>query len=288
MITYLKERCASDRTALLEAQLATEDEFQAVWPGTPGNPKRDVHAWLHAFRNCARFFARAEARQEFTHGENAARSDQLLTLQQGEPKVVRLAVPVVIDGDTRTELQLHHKSFSALRTLATYARIATNLLVQAGELEAHIAASDTAAELLFEAHAWRERILLMLVWGATTEGAGLPWAPRTTPWPDVPTWLTQLDPMDLIALQFAYTEQYGRALMAISPFLAPSEDGKDPLSGWETFFASYATEKGLEAQALMNDRAFLPFLTQVTLAGHSARRAREEAKAASESPAGAG
>jgi hypothetical protein len=283
---YLKERCSNYRAALLEAQLVSEAELAAVWPGSPDNRGHDVAAWLHTFWNIARFFARVEARDEYTAGVSESRTDQLLHLQQGTPRVVRLHQPVTIDGATVDELHLHHKSFTSLRRLATYARVSAQLLMHI----AHLEGSPEHVDLVIAAQEWRERILRMLIWGAVSDGpdgtgTGLPWDPAREPWPDVPTWLEALDSTEVLAVQIAYTEQYGRALLSISPFIAPNDDEKDPLAGWETFFASYATEKGLEAHRLMQDRAFLPFLTQVSLAAHSARQAREQAKDTPE-PAG--
>lgn len=275
LVRDLKQRCTDYRAALLDAGIIPADELSAIWPGGADNPRRDGNAWLYTHWNLARFFARQEARQEYTDGAHPGRSDALIALQAGVPRAVPLQVPVEIDGVSTHVLHLHYKSFVALRRLASYARVATQLLGYVREIEdapEHIG-------LALEAHAWRERVLLLLIWGATHERAGLPWDAVREPWPALPSWVAALSADDVLAIQLAYVEQYGRALMAIGPFLNSDESDRDPLSGWETFFASYATEKGLDAQLLLQDRGFLPFLTQVSLAAHSARVARDAAKA---------
>lgn len=287
VLAFVKERCSNFRAALLDAHVVTEEEIRQVWPGGPDNPGRDVFAWLHTYWNIARFMARSEARQEFEAGASPARSDQLLHLQQGTPRTVALLVPLEREGERVHEVHLHHKSFTSLRRLATYARLAAQLLVYIRQLEE----TPEHAELIIAAHEWRERILLMLIWGAIgtdAEGrtAGIPWNPLHEPFPELPAWLTGMHETDVLAVHMAYAEQYGKALLAVAPFITGGDEDKDPLAGWETFFASYATEKGLEAQHLMQDRAFLPFLTQVSLAAHSSRQARESAKAKSAAEVG--
>lgn len=252
-----------------------EEELAAIWPGGERNETRGPEAWLYTHWNLARFFARHEARQEYTDGAHAGRSDALLALQGGEPKMVTLSQPMVMDGVEVHEVRLAHKSFPALRRMASYARVATQLLGYLRTLEAHPEHTD----LVLEAHGWRERVLLMLIWGATADGPGLPWDTRTAPWPTLPGWLETLPVADVLAIHHAWAEQHGRALLALQPFLTGGDGEKDPLSGWETFFASYATEKGIDVERLLHDRAFAPFLTQVTLAAHASRAAREQAEA---------
>lgn len=281
-LAYVKERCLNFRAALLDMHVVSEDELAAIWPGGSSNPGRNVEAWLFAYWNISRFMGREEARQEFTAGASTSRSDQLLNLQQGTPRVVALNLPIEIGGAPVHEVTLHHKSFTSLRRMATYARVSTQLLIDIKAMEQR----PEFAELIVEAQAWRERILLMLVWGAisgddTGRNERLPWDAWRDPWPTLPDWTDSIDESDVVNIQVAYVQMYGRSLLSVSPFIAPSDDAQDPLAGWETFFAAYATEKGMEAQHLMQDRAFLPFLTQVSIAAHSSRQARESAKSES-------
>ena len=95
----LKERCVHIRTALLDAGVMSEADIAEFWPGGAANPDRDVDAWMYTHFNLARFSARAEARQEYADGAHTGRSDQLLNLQMGLPKVLPLVVPLDIDGE---------------------------------------------------------------------------------------------------------------------------------------------------------------------------------------------
>ncbi len=266
----------SIRTALLDARAMSDAEIAEFWPGGASNPERDVEAWLYAHFNLARFSARAEARQEYNEGAHAGRSDQLLNVQMGLPRVLPLAVPLEIDGVVVRDVRLHYKSWPTLRRMATLASVSNHLIMAIEPLEGALEYVD----LIVEAQEWRDRILQMLLWAAISDaphgkGYGLPWDPTKEMWPEIPEWLDRIDVADVLAINVAHAELHGRALLAIAPFLKHGDDERDPLAGWETFFASYATEKGLEARMLMEDRAFLPFLTQVSLASHSVREARK-------------
>ena len=224
VVAHLKERCSNYRAVLLETGVCTAEELQAIWPGGADNPARDVTAWLYTYWNIARFMARDEARNEYAAGASSGRSDHLLHLQQGTPRVVALSRPITIDETEVAELTLHHKSFTALRRLATYARLASQLLVYIDALEQR----PEHADLIVEAQEWRARILLMLVWGAVStdeEGrtTGLPWNPWDDAWPVLPAWLESLSLNDLLQVQFAYAETYGRAHHAGAPFNAPND-----------------------------------------------------------------
>lgn len=283
MAKYLREiqqHCTALREVLLDTHVITEEEIAPFWPGGARNEnKRSFASWRYTLFNLARFSARAEARQEYQSGFSPARSETLLAIQAGEPTVVALATPIVFEGVERTAFTLPFKSWSALRVLASMARIGVNLMIQA-EAFYH---DGTLADLVREIDEWRERIELTLVWAAISDapdgaGYGLPWDPRRVRWPEPPTELQALMTADRLAIHAAWMQQHAQALLAITPFMLPESGESDPLSGWETFFGSYANDKGHTAQQLMQDRAFLPFLTTVTVAADAARRAREAAK----------
>lgn len=272
----IKQHCTDLRAVLLDTQVMTEAEIAPYWPGGSENPDRDFAAWRYTLFNLARFSARAEARQEYRFGPSEQRSQFLQQVQSGEPLVLPLIQPLRIDGAEVSTLALHPKSWRTLHRLAVYGRIGTQLLAAIAPLESAFGAVDEAPDLLLEAHEWRARILQLLVWAVTTAGPGLPWDPTSERWPKPPEWLATLHPTDLLGVQEAFLQQHAQLLAALMPFVSATDKSHDPLSGWETFFASYAIEKGLEAQALMTDRAFAPFFTSLNLAAYAQRSRRDE------------
>lgn len=272
----IKQHCTELRAVLLDTQVMSAAEIAPYWPGGAENPDKDFGAWRYTLFNLARFSARAEARQEYRFGPNEQRSQFLQHVQSGEPLTLVLIHPVTIDGAEVKTLALHAKSWRTLLRMAVYGRIGTLLLGAMVPLEARFGDVAEAPDLLIEAHEWRARILALLVWAATTPGPGLPWNPQDERWPTPPAWLELLHDSDLLGVQEAFLQQHAQTLAALLPFVSASDKASDPLAGWETFFASYAIEKGIEAQTLMNDRAFAPFFTSLNLAAYAQRSRREE------------
>lgn len=274
---YTKERCTNLRAALLGAQVISATDIAPYWPGGAENPTRDIRAWINCYAQLARFSARSEARQEFTHGEHSGRSAELIALLANTPRRVRLLVPLNIEdnSDPIEEVVVGYRSWTALRMIAVYARIATRIAIDLEVLET----SSAHADLLLEGHAWHERILLTMVWAAMHDdpNGGLPWNHRTTIWPDLPAFLESMSVVDRLSVQHAYADVHGRALTVLSPYLAPEKE-RDPLGGWHTFFAGYASEHDVAVDTMMDARPFAPFLAQLSLAAHSAREQAEKAK----------
>jgi hypothetical protein len=275
---YVEQRCREMRSALLDARSITPEELAPYWPGGAENPDQSVIGWVYCYGILGRFTGRAEARQEFTHGAHAGRTAGVVSTLQQAPRVVPLAVPVQ-DGETMIDrVALRFKAWSPCLAMAVLARQATQLLDYIRQLDAF----PEHAELVREAHAWRDQIAQQLVWGAVSdapngEGYGIPWHPITNPWPVIPAWIGTLSVTDRVLIQTTFAEMHARALLEMTPFLEGDADS-DPLGGWHTFFATYAVEHGMEAEALMSTRPFAPFLTQLSLAAHSARAARKAAE----------
>jgi hypothetical protein len=275
----VKQRCVTLRTVLTESGAVSADEIAPHWPRGALNPRGDTDAWVRCAMQLARFSARAEARQEFTTGAHESRSAELVALLANTPRDVHLLVPIRAhdgaDAPRMDSVRIGYRSWTALRYLSAYARIAS-------QLTAYIAVLDDSpeqSELILEAHTWHERMLLMLCWGATfdDETGRLPWDPRRDRWPDVPKCFEALSVVDRLNIQRAYADVHGRALAVLTPFFAPDDD-RDPLGGWHTFFASYAAEHDVSVDTLMDARPFMPFLAQLMLAAQTARHANERAK----------
>lgn len=271
------------RAALLVAGAISPTEIAEYWPGGKENTGRKLTNWIFCAMQMARFSARAEARQEFTHGDHEGRSAELIALLANTPRRVPLLVPLSLhDGDTPvTDVIVGYRSWTALRMISVYGRLATRLAMEMEPLGDRL----EHAELLIEAHLWHERILQMMVWAAIHDDASgaLPWSPRATLWPEIPEGIAAMSVIDRLSIQHAYAEVHGRALTVLSPYFAPDKE-RDPLGGWHSFFASYASEHDVAVDALMDARPFAPFLGQLTLAAHSARQASDEAKRNSEHP----
>lgn len=296
----LRAECTTLERAVLSARLTTKDVLAAHRPGGSGNSGKDAPAWLAYYRHLHRTHAKGEPSGDSTAPAAltvpADAEPVVLDALRSAPAVVELVGSVAPDGGDL--VLVHPKAFIPLQAFRRRDARVDWLTEQRAQLLSlgPAAADDDLLRRVDEELAYQ---YALLVWGATTEGCGLPYEEHDAP-EDVPTWLLALDPVDVLRIREAFVQVNALRLAALSALLAAqtaADRAADAPPGqqrpqWSTFFATRADEQHTAggAAALMRDRALAAVLAESIVASSErarvAREAEARAKAAAESREG--
>jgi len=264
----LQARCERLRDAVLQRGVASEAELAPYWPGGEANTEADEFGqWIYAYFNMGRFAARLE---------RAEKGDPWADLTAA---AALTAEPMTITVDGGRSVAVWPKSFMALQHVVRCEQRLRDALIlqtamqeQRGEDSARL--QDVCATLVAEMQA-------VEVWIATHPGPGVPYRWEALPWRqvlEVPAWVRELSPVAIMQIGAAFATVNVVRLQALDQLTEPSKR-QTTGAGWASYFASVASERGVDVEAIMREKSLAALLTQTSLAADVQRRAMDAAKA---------
>lgn len=269
----LREKCKILASVVDTSGVATEAEVRAVRPGSPENPDRGVWGWVHYHANLVAFNARTGSRAASV---DADPEQVILKALRREPETMepvnagRHGVP--------EQLAIAPKGLDALFWFHAKDLLLGWLTESLERVRARTDAIDPELGERFATELSYQNLLL--AWAACAEGPWLPFDPYRTPRPELPTWVSALDPRDIVGIVRRFQEVNGGRLRALSALMTAGDQGKDnaPRASWSVFGASVAMELGVPVSTLLRDWTLGEVLAQVHLSADAKQSAMDRAR----------
>lgn len=281
---YLRAECETMVRTVRHLNLASQAELDAIRPGGAENPATDAFGWLAFYRRLHRLHARVEA-PSTSHASidytSAADDELVLGALREDPVTVQL---VNSRDDAPSALTVHVLSEHALRHLDAL----DDLLACLARHSKALQASQNPEEHALRARVVEEITYLqqLCVWICTSDAwPRLPYDPRVTPRPEIPSELQGLHPLDTVRVQAAHHRLNAVALSVARRMVSIDDDGTAKGGSWRTFFSSLERESNgtIPASHFMRDRPLVSLLASRIIAADAEKKAYDHAKAKAES-----
>lgn len=256
----LSGECGLMERTVLTAGLATEEEVKTWRPGGANNPDRGAQGLLKFLTRLHRFHARGEGKNTTSR---SIQDSQVLEALRDQPVTVHLP-----SHSVNTEpIRVYPKSMSALMMVHGLDVQLTWMCAQREELLRMTSPEALEAlPLVLDAISYTYHLL---VWIVTSEGPGAPFAAQDDA-PEIPEWITKLEPWDFIVICQAHQQH----LMRLSALTALLDDKKTPESpsvrpSWSVFYGTLALDMGQPVDLLLKHRSLVSLMASVRLANYS-------------------
>lgn len=291
-VAELRAECTNLERGVLHAGLASETELAPNRPGGEQNDRKDARGYLRYFAVLHRFHARGEHR---TTDVGRARADaEVMAALRDEPIRVELLEPIPEAPGSRKRIEhlyVYPKSYDALFHAHALDRKIGQLLIQKGRVEeAGAQGMPRADELLDKVTEVLSYVYGLLVWIVTSEGPAKPYTLAGSEDPELPFYIQQLSPIDVLQICTAAEKHHSRviAVQSLLETRSKAEGGKRP--SWSQFFGSLAIELDEDSVNLSCYRSLNSLLASVQLDADAKRIEPDEnqskAADASSPPAG--
>jgi hypothetical protein len=260
----MQARCRELREDLVTlAAPVTEQELTDYWPGGAENKLQGVGAWIYCYMRYGAYLDRLRDVQTSAADEEAAELAALKAFRDA-PAVVELVRPLPPSGahpEGLAYLAVHPKSLDTLTLLDELEEeirwLQERILWLQGRWEEQAPAqTGKALRLLSE-------LDLIACWIATTDGAGVPFAPGS-PWPEPPAWLRLLEPLDILNLMRAHHQVNKERIALIATSLRRRGD-EDRRASWATLAVRAAGSLRQPMDHLLKVRPLAAWFAEVAL-----------------------
>lgn len=271
MAQQLEMRAESIAEHLTARKLATQAEIDACY--TEGEePDLKIALAYAALRVIL------SERSPDNHDKKSRRSKAdrvILDALRGEAKPITLSEPV---GDVR-DLAVYPKSLNALIELAERDAVIGFYSAGLDALRKVMAEYPTPERAEMLARAVREIAYQqqLCVWIVTHASPGLPYPVATTT-PELPAWLGELSPVDVLFVFRAHEEVNAGRLAALQALPRGKHKADEQERGWGVYLANLATLLNRSAEQLSADHSLAALFAQSYVHAVDQERAMEEAE----------
>jgi hypothetical protein len=271
----LREQCRMQREIIAGENLATPEELADFAPGGKENPDPGLWGWMRYSQHLTRFQARGGGSTGASSGADDADIRYLLAYA-ASPRPVTLSTRNE-DGSPRS-LLVYPKSIGALMDVH-YRDVLIGWLLDRISL---LDQGDTdPASLQQVSSAWAQVELQhnLIAWTLTTETPGLPFDPNAPTAPELPEYVRNLAPDEVLSILQAHQEVNNRRLRSLNALFDLTEKrGKDRPFRFSVFVGAVADRLGIPAGQLMWDWTYAELLGQSGISSQAQREAHEDAE----------